>query len=389
MAKPGLLTDRFVESAKVADGREEFPDLKVQGLRLRVSGSGRKVWIVRARSGEKMVTKTLGRYPIMSLSKARTAALGELEAMAGGKGEGLNRTFDELVTAWIERHAKPKNKSWEKQKRQLDLHAIPKFGSRKVRDIKRAEVREFIDNLEGDVLPNRVLTSLKTLFRWALENDWIEASPIEGIRKPKLDKPRDRVLSMDEVVAIWNATERLGYPFFEYVRVLLLVAQRRTELSRAKWDWVDLENATLTLPASETKNKRAQLVPLSAPVVAMLKAMPRFGQAGYVFTTNGTTPISGFAKLKAKLDKFLPDLQPWVFHDFRRTAATEMVRLGVLEEVVGKVLNHTPQGVTAKIYALHRYEPEKRNALDRWAAEVFRAVEGRSHDKVVPIRPAS
>jgi hypothetical protein len=63
-----------------------------------------------------------------------------------------------------------------------------------------------------------------------------------------------------------------------------------------------------------------------------------------------------------------------------------MVRLGVTEEVVGRVLNHAPKGVTAKVYALHTYAPEKRNAIDRWAAELMRAVHGTAGEKVVSLR---
>jgi phosphoserine phosphatase len=65
-----------------------------------------------------------------------------------------------------------------------------------------------------------------------------------------------------------------------------------------------------------------------------------------------------------------------------------MVRLGINEEVVGRVLNHAPKGVTAKVYALHTYAPEKRSALDRWAAELMRAVEGNQAGKVVKLRGA-
>jgi hypothetical protein len=63
-----------------------------------------------------------------------------------------------------------------------------------------------------------------------------------------------------------------------------------------------------------------------------------------------------------------------------------MVRLGVTETIVGRVLNHAPQGVTAKVYALHSYVPEKRSALAKWAAELERAVTGAKPEKVVALR---
>lgn len=50
-----------------------------------------------------------------------------------------------------------------------------------------------------------------------------------------------------------------------------------------------------------------------------------------------------------------------------------MVRLGVREEVVGRVLNHAATGITARVYALHSYGPEKREAPEAWAREIERA----------------
>jgi hypothetical protein len=98
----------------------------------------------------------------------------------------------------------------------------------------------------------------------------------------------------------------------------------------------------------------------------------------FVFTTDGKTHISNYAKLKMRLDSYDAaageGLAPWRLHDLRRSAATHMVRLGVSVEVVGRVLNHAVRGLTARVYALHSYGPEKRQALDAWSAEVDRAL---------------
>jgi integrase len=151
---------------------------------------------------------------------------------------------------------------------------------------------------------------------------------------------------------------------------------------------VDLDAATWIIPAKETKSARTHLVPLSSAVVGILRDLPRLGE--FVFTHDGETHISGYAKAKARVDSFIAasddKVAPWRLHDLRRTAATHMVRLGVSEEVVGRVLNHAAKGVTAKVYALHTYAPEKRSALDRWAAELMRAVDGSGSDTVVHLR---
>ncbi len=385
-----MLTDAKVAAIKPpAAGQEEHRDNKVTGLRLRVGAGGKKSWIVRARAGEKVINKKLGSYPSMGLSAARTAAEKLLGVIArDGSTEAVDRTFGAVAELWIDKVAKPKNDSWRLQERRLEMHVLPKWRDKKIADIRRADVRDLLDGIEGDVLPNRVLTLVKTIFRFALSRDWIDASPIEGIAKPKAESERDRVLSMEELTAVWKAASLLGFPFGHYLWTLALTAQRRTEVASMRWVDVDLNAATWIISAKDTKSDRAHLVPLSAPVVALLKDLPRLG--AFVFTHDGETHVSGFAKAKSRVDSFIAaagfKLEPWTLHDLRRTAATHMVRLGVLEEVVGRVLNHAPKGVTAKVYALHSYAPEKRSALDRWAAEVMRAIQGKAAGKVVSIR---
>ena len=384
-----MLTDSKVAAIKPpATGQEEHRDNKVTGLRLRVGAGGKKSWIVRTRAGEKVINKKLGSYPGMGLSAARTAAEKLLGAIArDGSTEAIDRTFGAVAELWIDKVAKPKNDTWRLQERRLEMHVLPHWRDKKIADIRRADVRELIDGIEGDVLPNRVLTLVKTIFRYALSRDWIDASPIEGIAKPKAESERDRVLSMEEVTAIWNAAGLLGFPFGHYLQTLALTAQRRTEVASMKWTDVDLDAGTWVISAKDTKSDRAHLVPLSVPVVEILRELPRLGD--FVFTHDGETHVSGFAKAKARADTFIAaagaKVGPWTLHDLRRTAATHMVRLGVLEEVVGRVLNHAPKGVTAKVYALHTYAPEKRSALERWAAEVMRSIGGKSASNVVSI----
>jgi integrase len=367
------LTDSRVAAIKPpAKGQEEYPDDLVTGLRLRVGAGGRKAWIVRARAGRKQVNKTLGAYPLLSLAAARDAGRAFLIQLASDEQPRTDRTFGELAQAWIEKVAKPRNRSWRLQERRLEIHVLPRWRTRKLSTIRRADVRDLIDTIEGEVAPNRVLTLVRTIFRYAMAQDWIDASPVEGIGKPNSEVPRDRHLDMTEARRVFEGADLLGYPFGPFVKLLLLTGQRRTEVAAMRWADVDLEGATWTLPAEAAKNGKAHLVPLSPPALAILKAIPILGP--FVFTETGKTPISGFSKAKSRLDAFLTArggaLAPWVLHDVRRTVATHMVRLGTPELVVGRVLNHSAQGVTAKVYALHSYAPEKRAALEGWAAEL-------------------
>jgi integrase len=119
------------------------------------------------------------------------------------------------------------------------------------------------------------------------------------------------------------------------------------------------------------KNAQAQDVPLSELALDILQSIPRFVGSDYVFTTTGTTPISGFGRAKYRLEAAM-GATDWRTHDLRRTAASGMARLGVAPHVVEKVLNHRSgiiSGVAA-VYNRYGYEKEKREALEQWAAHI-------------------
>lgn len=369
-----MLTDAKIAALKPpATGQDEHPDTKVTGLRLRVGAGGKKAWIVRRRVGPKVINRKIGNYPGMGLAAARKAAetlIGALERE--GTTDAIDRTFGTVADHWIKNVAKVKNASWQHQERQLERLVYPAWRDRKIFEIKRNDVRDLIDGIEGKILPNRVLALVKVIFRYALSRDWIEVSPADGVAKPSGETERDRVLSMGEIERIWRAADLLGYPFRQFLQVLLLTGQRRTEVAGMEWADVDLKAGTWALSADDTKASRAHLVPLSAPVLAILKAVPQMGP--FVFTTDGQTHLKDYGKGKQRVDAYVnaggAPLEPWTLHDLRRSAATHMVRLGVSVEVVSRVLNHAAAGVTRKVYALHDFVPEKRHALDVWAAEV-------------------
>lgn len=370
-----MLTDTKIASIKPpASGQEEHPDHKVTGLRLRVGAGGKKTWTLRKRVGAKTINRKLGTYPAMKLAQARNAA----EAMIGalerdGSTEGIDRTFKHVAEHWLENKAKKKNKRWQDQERQLELHVYPAWGDQKVSAISRTDVRALLEGLEGKVLPNRILALVRTIFRWAASQDWIESSPAYAIEAPNPESARDRWLKPDEFGKVWNSAKLLGYPNGPFVQLLMLTGQRRGEVSDMRWKDVNLDAREWIIP--DTKSNRPQLVPLSPAAVSILEKLPVMGE--YVFTLTGASPISGFAKAKSRLDRYLKskgdDIGNWRFHDLRRTAATHMVRLGIPELVVSRVLNHAVQGVRDKHYNLYSYADEKRAALEAWAAEVEQA----------------
>jgi integrase len=387
-----MLTDAKVAAIKPpASGQEEHRDNKVTGLRLRVGAGGKKTWIMRRRVGSKVLNRKLGSYPGMGLATARKAAEKLLEALEReGSGAVIDRTFGDVADAWLamKEQANRRNRGLELQRRRLDLHVLPKWRDRRLIEIRRSDVRDLIGGIEGAALPNAVLALIRPIFRYALSRDWIEASPAEGITRPNQETERDRFLDMGDVKRVWDASALLGYPSTQFVRALLLTGQRRTEVASMRWADLDLDVGTWLLTSSDTKADRAHLVPLAPAVVELLRQCPRLGP--FVFTSDGETHISGYAKTKARLDSYLgaagEQLEPWRFHDLRRTVGTHLARLGISKDIRARVLNHAMQGVTDRTYNVFDYAAEKRGALERWAGEVMRVVEDRAADNVVALK---
>ena len=294
-----MLTDTKIAAIKPPkSGQEEYPDHKVTGLRLRVGAGGKKTWTLRRRVGSKTINRKVGVYPQMKLASARDAAERMIATLdASGSTEGLDRTFGQAAEHWLTKDAKKNNKGWRDQERRLELHILPHWRDRKLTEISRSDVRDLIGGIEGEILPNRVLAVVRRLFNYALENDWLSVSPAQGIKAPRAEKARDRVLDMPEIARIWRATELLGYPAGPMFQLLILTGQRRTEVASMRWSDLDLEAMTWTLPAGSTKAARAHMVPLSPPALAVIEKLPELGP--YVLTTDGKTHFAAYSKAKS------------------------------------------------------------------------------------------
>ena len=163
-----------------------------------------------------------------------------------------------------------------------------------------------------------------------------------------------------------------------------------------RWDELNLDSGTWSLPGSRTKNGQPHTIPLTAEAVTLLRTVPRRTGADVVFEGPRQTAVSGFGKVKARLDTALAlvaaetggKAAPWVLHDLRRTMATGLQRLGVRLEVTEAVLNHVSgsrSGIVG-VYQRHGWEAEKAAALRAWTAHVLAAAEGSdAADNVVPL----
>ena len=203
-------------------------------------------------------------------------------------------------------------------------------------------------------MANRLLAVLRKLFNWSVSRGIITASPCEGLSAPYREKARDRVLSDEELVAIINTAKQMGGAFGSIIRMLILTAQRRNEVSEMAWDELDLDNNQWEIPSSRTKNEKPHTVHLSDQAAAVVSDISGIGP--FVFTSNCKTPFSGFSKSKKRLDE-LSGVSEWRLHDIRRTVTSGMAQLGIHPHIADKILNHqsgTISGVAA-VYQRHKF----------------------------------
>ena len=398
------LTAKAVDRIKPPDfGRVEHWDGALPGFGLRVTEKGIKSWVQMVRIHGRQARLTLGSYPDLSLSEARDKARANRRAIENGgdpraaKREGRERPsdlFEDVADLFVERYAKKANKGWKETERIFRKYVNPRWGRRRLGSISRADVVSLLDDVQdahGLYMANRVLAQVRKLFNWALvERALIEATPIVPGMARIGEKKRDRVLDDSEITELLSVWDSLGYPFGPLFKLLLVTGQRRSEVAGMRWAHIDFEAGQWTIPGAIMKSGRPQLVPLSPLALEILGSIP--ADKGYVFTTHlkGERPVSGFSRAKRRCDESLaadddaPRIERWRIHDLRRSAATNMRRLGISRETTSVVLGHAPQGVTAEHYDLYDMLPEKTDALERWGRELERLM-GRERDNIVAL----
>jgi integrase len=395
------ISKRAVDATVPADRDVFLWDDRLRGFGLKVTPTGAKIYIVQYRIGGRGTPTrriTIGKHgspwtPDLARRKAKQL-LGEVAAGRDPAGEKRPKpnhadTFESVAAEFVERYVRRHHRRWRETEQAVQNKLVAHWRHRQIASIGRRDVLDLLDREMDAGRPrtaNKTLTLVRKLFNWAVERGIVEASPVTGIRAPGREITRDRVLSDDELVAIWNAAGRMGWPWTGFIQLLITTAQRRDEVSQMPWSEVDLERRLWTIPAERTKAERVHDVPLSDLALSIISDLPRIGVSGLVFPANrtgSTNAISGFSRMKRRLDQ-LSGVEGWRLHDLRRSAASRMAQLGHPPHVVGGILNHTPgstMGISA-IYVRHRFTDERRAALDAWARHLERITTGTTADVV-------
>jgi integrase len=284
--------------------------------------------------------------------------------------------FGELLDRYISGYCKATQRRWKMTERMFARHVQPttiggiRLDYRPLDKLRRGDIVELLDylqNTKGLVAQvNRVRAEIVAALNWGIEREWIDANPAAVTRKRKIEAPRGKKLSDDELRAIWKAARRPSEASNSYVRTLILTGQRRDEIRCMARAERDAKERVWTLPMARNKGKRDHILPLSIAITEILDKLPDIGP--YFFTITGKKPYAGTKRLKEILDRE-SGVTGLVFHDIRRTFRSGLAKLKVREEVAEILLNHAKSGLV-KVYNLHDYLDEMRAAMEAWANHV-------------------
>jgi len=388
-------------------GQVDYFDVAMPAFGVRISLAGTRTFFVMTRIQGKLARLSIGRAKTadddlgISLKEARKKAGDCLDLASRGidprqlkaiekqdNEERSRNTFKALGEVFMQQYAEPRlaQSTQREYRRALFGDDTKEWANTPLTAITRADVRLVLDRMvqRGSAgAANNLLAYLKKFFNWCAENDLIEMPPTDRIRRPGPKNVGDRTLSETEVIDVWQAFEAEGGTFGDMFKLLLLTGQRRsevggmrvTELSGLKGDY-----PTWEMPRERTKNSRAHLVPLAPLAAKIISTRPLLGDHNLLFTTTGTTPVSGFGKAKQRVDALIDHqrkktgtspMPKWTLHDLRRTMVTMMnEHLAIPPHVVESCVNHISGGAKAGIAGVYNkalYMTERKAAMLAWA----------------------
>jgi integrase len=432
------LTEKSIASAPIPVGkdREFYWEPTLPGFGLMVTASGAKSFVLQYRNGEGVSRRMTLRAKTLvdakreaKILRGQVAKDGDPLADKRKKREARADTLKRIVEdEYLADDDVKKLRSIDEKRGTFDRYIFPTLGSRPVTEIKRSEIVRMLGKVKqkhGPGAANNAFKTLSRFFTWYTPRADDEfRSPIVRGTYSQTKGEGARTLTDDEIRILWKVASEGRNAYDPFLKFILLTGTRLNEAAQMPRTELSPDGKEWTIPASrykgeDGKSAHAHLIPLSPlarEVLDSVKVLQVRGKGSpWVFTSDGTTPISGFSKFKKAFDKrlaavlekegpkvrrrIIEDLnhrypgkgyEPfdarWRTHSLRKTARTLLSRIGIDETIREKCLGHIQGGIVG-IYDHHEFKAEKRTAFEALAREVDRIVTG-ADANVVPFTGA-
>lgn len=310
---------------------------------------------------------TIGTSDNLTLAEAREKA----RRIRGGKT--LGKAVREASHDWIRLKLKGMRTARERE-RIVEKNIIPAIGHIVMSDLRLEDINAMLDPIEeqsGAPMRDHVLRVFGAIARWHQTREQGYIAPTTRGMWRVTQRYRDRILSDDEIRAIWNVADGV---FGGMVRFSLATAQRREKVRTIRWD--DIKDGVWVIRREAGEKGVPPQLPLPKLALDILASQPRTS-GDFVFRSlRGDGPIGTSGFHKAEFDKIC-GVKGWRFHDLRRTARSLMPRAGVAPHIAERVLGHALRGVEG-VYDRYSYVDEMAAALTKLADLIAQIVGART-----------
>jgi len=365
------LTKTLVEKLEPKDKDYIIWDSKLTGFGLKVTPKGRKVYLLKYRNKEGRQRKpAIGTHGDITCEEARVTAKDMLADKTKGKDPSILKqtlrnspTISELCDRFLKEYSEvyKKPRSVELDELQIRRHIKPHIGNLKAVSITKSDINKLHARLKNiPATANRVVMLLSKIFN--VSEEWHirpqNSNPVQNINKYKESK-RERYLTNIEIKRLGDTLDRLEIEgkesiyVLKLIRLLMFTGARLSEIRDAKWEWVDLKNATLSLPDSKTGKK---IIHLSPATIEILESTPRVEDNPYIIVGSLEGKALNAAQKPWQRIRKLAGLEDVRIHDLRHTFASLCVAQGMSLQMVAKLLGHS-QTSTSERYAHLAHSP--------------------------------
>lgn len=379
-------TDTFIKRIKPQEKRME--KFEGAGFGILIYPTGTKSWIYRYKINNKKDTIIFGHYPEMTLSDARKRFHELREIRRSGTNPKTliqqeqnqeKNTVKKLFMSWYVNYVEKNRKKPLQIKQQIEADIIPLLGDMELEKVKPMDITRALDNIVHRGAPihaNRVLSSLKQAFNYAVSRGSMQNNPAGSIRARDiggLEKPRERFLTLDEIKSIWQFLDtdqsKMSLQTKSAIKIIILTGVRTAEIRLAKWSEFNFKDSLWTIPPENTKGAITVKIHLSKLTKLVLEELKSISDSPFVlpsFVLNQPLDENALPRAIRRIQTRI-GIPMWTAHDLRRTFATQLgERLNVDPVVIEKCLGHKMPRIMAT-YNKNEMLPQRKDALEGWA----------------------
>jgi integrase len=383
------LSDRGVVAIRPRAMTFAFPDPQMIGLYIRIAPTGSRSFVVVARDPfGRQVWHTVGNCSVLRIDESRELGRSAIKRIKAGNPPVepppvKPDSFRSVAEKWLKRHVAANNlRSEHEIKRSLEKYVYPKWAERDFIDIRRRDITALLDHVEdhhGSRMADLVLAYVRGMANWFAVRDDDYVSPFTRGMRRHTKPARERILDDSELRTLWGAAEVSGQ-FGAIVRLCLLTCQRVDKIRTMKWS--DLVDGTWIIATAEREKGNAGSLVLPPLALQIIAEQTRIGDNPFVFPGRGNGCFNN-ARAASRFAAKLSDMPHWQVHDLRRSARSMLSRCGISHETSERILGHRVGSAVSQIYDRHKYDHEKKIALEKLAQLIDGIVNERAN--VLPL----